>query len=99
MLWRGRMLSREGGDFIAVSANGHGTPAAAVGAGIVIKEKAAAGVGAEPQPCAGTLGDQFRRGTGNGRQQPIETTLARYEFNSPDAIVVNEFVVPFGDAQ
>lgn len=93
------MFAREGGNLVAVSANGHGTPAAAVGAGIVIKEEAAARIGAEPQPCPRSLGDQFRRGTGNRRQQPIETTLARYEFDSPDAIVAEQFVVSFGDAQ
>jgi hypothetical protein len=93
------MLTRKGSDLIAVSTDGHGTPAAAVGAGIVIKEKAAPWIGAEPQPCPGTLCDQFRRGAGYGGQQPIEATLARDEFDAPDAMVTNQFVVSLGDAQ
>jgi hypothetical protein len=98
MLW-GEMLTREGGNLIAVSTNRHGTPAAAVGARIVIKEKAAPWIGAEPQPCPGTLGDQLRRGAGYRGQQPIEAALARYEFDSPGAIIAKQLIVSFGDAQ
>jgi hypothetical protein len=93
------MLSREGGDLAAVSANGHGTPAAAVCSGIVIEEEATTGIGAQPQPGTGTLGNQFGRGTSYGCQQPIKTALTRYEFDSPGAILAKQFVVSFSDAQ
>jgi hypothetical protein len=99
MLWRGGMLPGKGGDFVAVSADGHGTPAAAVRAGIVVEKEAATGIGAEPQPCPGTLGDKFRRGTGHRCQQPIEATLVGDEFDPPDTVVTKQFVVTFGDAQ
>ena len=99
MLWRGGMLPGKGRDFVAVSADGHGTPAATVRAGIVVEKEAATGIGAEPQPRAGTLGDKFRRGAGDRSEQPVEATLTRDEFDSPDAIVAKEFVVSFRDAQ
>ena len=93
------MFACEGGDLAAVSANGHRTPAAAVCARFVVKEEAATGIGTKPQACARTLGNELRRRTGYGSQQPIEAAFARYEFDSPDAILVNKFVVSLGDAE
>lgn len=54
---------------------------------------------AKPEPCPRTLGDKLRRRTGDRSEQPIEATFARDEFDSPRAVLVNQFVVPFGDAK
>ncbi len=56
-------------------------------------------IGTQPEPCPCTLGDKLRRRTGNGSEQPIEAAFARDEFDSPRAVLVNQFVVPFGDAK
>jgi hypothetical protein len=93
------MFARKGCDLVAVSADGHGTPAAAVRAGIIVKEEAATRIGAEPQPCAGALGDEFRCRTGYRSEQPVEAALTGYEFDSPHAVFEDKFVVSFGDAQ
>lgn len=93
------MLAGKGGDLAPVSANCHRTPAAAVRPRFVVEKEPAMGIGAQPEPCPCTLGDEFCRRTGNGSKQPIEAAFARDEFDSPDAILVNQFVVPFGDAK
>src|SRR2546427_5933866 len=71
------MLACKGGDLAAVSAGRHGTPAAAMRAGLVVEEEPALGIGANSERRLWTLGDKFRRRTGNGSQQPIQAAFAR----------------------
>ena len=56
-------------------------------------------IGTQPEPCPRTLGDKLRRRTGNSSKQPIEAAFARNEFDSPVAILVNQFVMSLGDAK
>jgi hypothetical protein len=93
------MFARKGCDLVAVSADGHGTPAAAVRAGIVIEKEAATGIGAEPQTGTPTFSDQLRRGTGYRSEQPVEAALSGDEFDSPDAFLAKQLIVTFGNAQ
>ena len=93
------MLAGKGGDLASISAHGHGTPAAAVRARLVVEEKAAMGIGAQPEPCPSTLGNHFRRGSGDGCEEPVQAAFARDEFDAPRAVLANQFVVAFGDAE
>ena len=57
------------------------------------------GIGAKPEGRAGSLGDNFRPGPGHRGEQPGKATLARYEFDFPDAVQADKFIVPFRDTQ
>ena len=91
------MLAGKGRDLAAVAADGHRTPAPAVRARFVVEKEAAVGIGAQPEPRLGTLGDEFRRGTRDGGQQPVKAALASDEFNLPCPLTVKKFVVTFGN--
>ena len=84
---------------MAIAANGHGAPAAAVGARAVIEEKAARRIGANADRCVGAFDDQFGCGTCDGGQKPFEATFPGNEFQSPAFGAGNEFVVAFGEAK
>ena len=91
------MPARKGGDLAAVSASRHGTPAAAMRAGLVVEEESALGISANSERRLWTLGDKLRRRTGNGSQQPIQAAFARDEFYAPGAVFENQLVMSFGD--
>ena len=84
---------------MAIAANGHGAPAAAVGARVVIEEKATRGIGANANGCVGAFDDQFGGGTRNGGEEPLEASFPRDEFQPPAFGTGNEFVVTFGEAK
>src|SRR5260370_34364315 len=93
------VLAGKSSYFAAIAANGHRTPAAAARARIVVEEQATVRIGAKPKACASSLGDNFRRGSGHGGEQPIKASLPRNEFDLPDAVDSDEFIVPLGNAQ
>ena len=96
---RGGMPARKGGYLAAVSANRHGTPAAAMRAGLVVEKEPALGIGANSQRRLWTLGDKLRRRSGNRSQQPIQSALARDEFHAPSTVFENQLVMSFRDAK
>jgi len=57
------------------------------------------GIGAKSEGRAGSLGDNFRPGPGHCGEQPSKAALARYEFNFPDAVQADKFIVPFRNTQ
>jgi hypothetical protein len=57
------MAAEEGSDFVAIAANSHGTPAAAVRAGIIVEEEAARRVGTTADGCARTFDEELGGGT------------------------------------
>jgi len=93
------MLSGEGGNFVTVATNGHGAPAAAAGARIVVEVEATLRIGAETKARSGALGDNLGPGPGHGSEQPVQATFAGHEFDFPGAVSAHEFIMPFGDAQ
>jgi hypothetical protein len=93
------VLAGKSSYFAAIAANGHRTPAAAARARIVVEEQATVRIGAKPKACASSLGDNFRRGSGHRGEQPIKASLPRNEFDLPDAVQSDEFIVPLGNAQ
>ncbi len=68
-------------------------------AGLVVEEESALGIGTNSERRLWTLGDKFRRRTGNGSQQPIQAAFARDEFHAPGAVFENQLVMSFGDPQ
>ena len=93
------MPARKGGHLAAISADRHGTPAAAMRAGLVVEEQSALGIGANSERGLWTFGEKFRRRTGNRSEQPIQTALTRDEFHAPGAAFGNQFVMSFRDSK
>jgi hypothetical protein len=93
------VLAGKSSYFAAIAANGHGTPAAAACARIVVEEQTTVWIGAKPKACASSLGDNFRSGSGHRGEQPIKTSLPRNEFDLPEAVQRDEFIVPLCNTQ
>jgi len=93
------VLAGKSGYFAAVAADSHRTPPAAASARIVVEEEATVCIGAKPEARAGSLGDNFRPGSSHGGKQPIKASFTRHEFDFPEAILTDKFIVPFGDAK
>ena len=56
-------------------------------------------IGAKPEARPGSLGDNFCPGSSHGGKQPIKASFTRHEFDFPEAILTDKFIVPFGDAK
>jgi hypothetical protein len=93
------VATEERGDFVAIAANGHGTPAAAMGARVVIEEEAASRIGATAHRRVGAFDEEFGCGTRNGSEEPFEAAFAGDELQTPAFGVGNEFVMAFREAQ
>jgi hypothetical protein len=84
---------------VAIAANGHGAPAAAVGTRVIVEEEAARGIGANADRCVGAFDDQFGGGTRNGGEEPLEAAFPGNEFQMPAFGAGNKFIVAFGEAK
>ena len=84
---------------MAVAAEFHGAPAAAMGAGIVVEEEAAGGIGAAADGSARAFDEKFGCGARDSCEEPVEAGFASNEFQGPGAVVEDELVVAFGDAK
>lgn len=93
------MAPGESRDLVAVSTDGHGTPASPVRSRVVAEKEAAHGISANAQSGLRAFDYGLGRGTGDGRQQPLETTFAGDEFQFPTSFRQDQFIVPLGDAQ
>ena len=93
------MPARKGGHLAAISADRHGTPAAAMRAGLVVEEKSALGIGANSEGGLCTFGEKFCCRTGNRSEQPVQAAFARDEFHAPSAAFGNQFVMSFSDSK
>jgi|ERR1700674_3078586 hypothetical protein len=93
------MPARKGGHLAAISADRHGTPAAAMRAGLVVEEESALGIGANSERGLCTFGEKFCRRTGNRSEQPVQAAFARDEFHAPCAALGNQFVMSFRDSK
>lgn len=93
------MASEEGGNFVAIATDRHGTPTAAMRAGIIIEEETAGRIGTSANRGVRPFDEEFSGGTGDGREEPFEATFPRDKLKGPGAVVGDEFVVAFRDAQ
>ena len=84
---------------MAVAAYRHGAPAAAVRAGIIIKEETAGGIGTPADRGVRTFDEEFGGGPGKCGEKPVQAAFARDKLQSPRAFVRDQFIVPFRDAQ
>jgi hypothetical protein len=48
---------------------------------------------------AGTFRNEFRGGTGDGGEKPVQTAFAGDELETPSAVLLKELVVTFGNPQ
>jgi hypothetical protein len=93
------MAAREGRHFVAIAATGHGAPASPTGARGVIEKEAAVRVGADAKAGGCTFRDELGGGTSDGRKEPVQTTLACDEFQAPFTVLLEKFVMAFGNAE
>jgi hypothetical protein len=93
------VLAGEGGYFAAVAAHGHRTPPPAASARIIIEEEATVRISAKTEGRAGTLGDDFRARSSHSGEQPVKASFARHEFDFPEAVLTDKFIMPLGDAK
>jgi len=84
---------------VAIAADGHGAPTAATRTRFVAEKKTASGVRANAQAGLRAFDNDFRRGTRDGGQEPVQSSLARLEFHFPSVFFEDDFVVALGDAQ
>src|SRR5208283_2322519 len=87
----GSLAPEERGDLVAIAANGHGAPAAAVGTRVIVEEEAARGIGANADRCVGAFDDQFGGRTRNGGEEPLEAAFPGDEFQTPAFGAGNKF--------
>jgi len=93
------VLACKGGYFASIAADGHRTPPAAASTRIVIEEEATVHISAKPEACAGTLSDNFRARSSHSGEQPIKASFTRHEFDFPEAVLTDKFIVAFRDAK
>ena len=93
------MAAEERRDLVAIAAHGHGTPATAMRARVVVEEHAAGGIGAAPDGSARALDEKFGCRASDSRKEPLESALAGDEVKGPRGVAVSEFVVALGDAK
>jgi hypothetical protein len=93
------VLAGKGGYFAAIAADGHRTPPAAASTRIVVEEEATVRISAKPEARGGTLSDNFRARSSHSGEQPIKASFTRHEFDFPEAVLTDKFIVPFGDAK
>jgi hypothetical protein len=93
------VATEERGDLVAIAADGHRAPAAAMRAGIIVEEKAAGRVGTATNGRARTFDEEFGSGASWGGEEPVEATFAGDKLEGPGTVTGYEFVVALGDAQ
>jgi len=84
---------------VAIAANGHGAPAAAVGTRVIVEKEAARGIGANTDRGVGAFDDEFGGGTRNGGEEPLEAAFPGDESQTPAFGARNKFIVAFGEAK
>jgi hypothetical protein len=95
----GGMAPGEGRDFMAIAATGHRTPAPAARARGIIEKEATIRVGTGAEAGTWTFRDEFGGGTRDGSKEPVQATFTGDKFQAPMAVLLDEFVVPFGNAE
>jgi hypothetical protein len=94
-----RMAAGKGGDFVTIAAKRHGAPASAARARVIIEKEPTRRVGADAQVGTWAFRDEFGGRTRNGCEKPVQTAFAGDELETPFTVLLEEFVVAFGDAQ
>jgi hypothetical protein len=90
-----RAAVEKGSDFVTVAANGHGAPAAAVRAGIVVEEEAAGGICAAADGGMRAFDEELGSGTGESGEEPVQPAFAGDELEGPRAATKSQFIVAF----
>ncbi len=95
----GCVTAEESSDFVAIAADGHGAPAAAMRAGIIVEEETAGGVGTAADGSARAFDDEVGGGASESGQEPVKAAFAGDELERPDSLLEDELIVAFGDAE
>ena len=84
---------------MAIAATGHGAPAASAGTRGIVEKEAAAWVGTDAKAGGWAFGDELGGRTSDGGKEPVQTTFASDKFQSPFTVLLEEFVMAFGNAE
>ena len=77
---------QERSHLVTIAANGHGAPATAMGAGIIVEKKGTGRIGAAAYAGFGAFDQEFRGGASDGCEQPFQAIFTRQELQSPNAV-------------
>src|SRR5208282_4499587 len=84
---------------MAIAAKRHGAPAPPPRPRVIVEKEPARRVRANTKARARAFRNEFRGRAGDGGEEPVQTTFASDKFQTPFAVLQQEFVVTFGDAQ
>ena len=91
--------AEEGGNFVPIATDGHGTPAATTCTGVIVEEQAAGRIRTTADGGAGTFNQEFSGRARNRGEEPFQAIFARHKVQGPGVVAAHQFVVPFRDAQ
>jgi hypothetical protein len=94
-----RVPSEEDRHFVPIAADRHGTPAAAMGARIIVKEEPAGRIRATANGCLGAFDEKLCGRASYGGQQPIESAFASNKLQGPGTFLRDQFIMSFSDPQ
>jgi hypothetical protein len=89
------VAAKKRSDFVAIATKRHGAPAAAMRAGIIVKQEAAGGIGAAADGGTRAFDEQFRGGTSKGCEEPVQAAFTGDKLKGPGAATKNQFIVSF----
>jgi hypothetical protein len=91
------MAAQEACYLVTITAGGHRAPATSVGARVVVEKQPTRCIGAAADGRFRAFDKQFRGGTRDGGEQPLETFFSRDKLKTPAVLVGNQFIVALGN--
>jgi hypothetical protein len=93
------MAAQEACYFVTVAAGGHGTPATAMGARVVIEKQPTRWIGAAADGRFRAFDKQLRGRARDGGEQPLQAFFSRDKLKTPAVLLGNQFVVALSNPQ
>jgi hypothetical protein len=84
---------------MAIATNRHGAPAPAPCPRVIIEKESTRRVRAHTKAGVCAFRNEFRGRTRDGGEKPVQTAFPSDKLQPPFGVLLDEFVVPFGDAQ
>lgn len=84
---------------MTIATHSHRAPTAAAGTRGVVEEKLAQGIGTASNGRAGTFDQEFRGGTSNRSEKPVQAAFPADKLKRPGSFVGDKFIVALGHAE
>jgi hypothetical protein len=94
-----RATTQEGGDFVTIATHSHRAPTATARTRGIVEEKPAQGVGAAANGRSGTFDQEFRGGTSNRSEKPVQAAFPADKLKRPGSFLGDKFIVALGHAE